>query len=144
MALLDIFRKKQPVQQESNTVLGQLQLGNQVVYGAQQGQPAQQLLYVTTSSSTTAGRQVDISGLTRNSTVMACVGVKAKSLAQCSVSIMVKMEDGSYVDATTDKRVSPRDKNKARQVYALLQNPNNFQSPYEFWYQWSMWQDLAG
>lgn len=144
MALLDIFKKKQPVQQESNTVLGQLQLGNQVVYGAQQGQPAQQLLYVTTSSSTTAGRQVDISGLTRNSTVMACVGVKAKSLAQCSVSIMVKMEDGSYVDATTDKRVSPRDKNKARQVYALLQNPNNFQSPYEFWYQWSMWQDLAG
>jgi len=144
MALLDIFRKKQPVQQESNTVLGQLQLGNQVIYGSQQGQPAQQLLYVTTSSATTAGRQVDISGLTRNSTVMGCVGIKARSLAQCSVGVMVKMEDGSYADATTDKRVSPRDKNKARQVLSLLQNPNNFQSPYEFWYQWCMWQDLAG
>ena len=144
MGVFDIFKKKQPVAAESNTVLGQLQLGNQVVYGAQQGQPAQQLLYVTTSSATTAGRQVDISGLTRNSTVMGCVGIKARSLAQCGISVMVKMEDGSYADATTDSRIGSRDKTKAKQVLSLLQTPNNFQSAYEFFYQWCMWQDLAG
>ncbi len=143
MGLFDVFKKK-PAINESNTVLGQLQLGNQVVYGSQLQQPAQQLLYVTTSSATTAGRQVDISGLTRNSTVMACVGAKARSLAQCGIGIMVKMPDGSYVDATTDERVGGRDKAKAKQVLSLLQNPNNFQSAYEFWYQWCMWQDLAG
>ena len=144
MGVFDLFRKKQPVIAESNTVLGQLQLGNQVVYGAQQEQPAQQLLYVTTSSATTAGRQVDISGLTRNSTIMGCVGVKARSLAQCGIAVMVKMEDGSYADATTDSRVGSRDKTKAKQILSLLQNPNNFQSAYEFWYQWCMWQDLSG
>lgn len=144
MALLDIFKRKGTVQNESNTVLGQLQLGNQVIYGAQQGQPAQQLLYVTTSSATTAGRQVDISGLTRNSTIMSCVNVKAKSLAQCGISIMSKLEDGTYVDATRDERVTGRDRAKAKQVLALLNSPNNFQSAYEFWYQWCMWQDLAG
>lgn len=145
MALLDIFRSKKPVQNESNTVLGQLQLGNQVIYGsANKGQTAQQLLYVTTSSATTAGRTVDISGLTRNSTVMGCVNLKARTLAQCRISVMVKQEDGSYVDATIDPKVGPRDKAKAKQVLNLIQNPNNFQSAYEFFYQWSMWQDLAG
>lgn len=144
MGVFDLFRKKQPVIAESNTVLGQLQLGNQVVYGAQQDQPAQQLLYVTTSSATTAGRQVDISGLTRNSTIMGCVGLKARSLAQCGIAVMVKMEDGSYADATTDARVGSRDKTKAKQILSLLQTPNNFQSAYEFWYQWCMWQDLSG
>jgi len=145
MAILDIFKRKDKTLAESNTVLGQLQLGNQVVYGsANQGQTAQQLLYVTTSSTTVAGRVLDISALTRNSTVMACVGAKARALAQCSLSIMSKNDDGTFVDAIRDSSVGPRDKAKAKQVLNLLHNPNNFQNQYEFWYQWCMWQDLAG
>lgn len=145
MGILDIFSRKKSVQNESNTVLGQLQLGNQVLYGtSQKGQPSQQLLYVTTSSTTTAGRTLDMSALTRNSTVMACVGAKARTLAQCGISIMSKQDDGTFVDAIKDPSVGSRDKAKAKQVMNLLMNPNNFQSAYEFWYQWCMWQDLAG
>jgi HK97 family phage portal protein len=145
MAILDIFKRKDKGVNESNTVLGQMQLGNQVVYGTSNKQPtSNQLLYVTTSSTTTAGRPIDMSALTRNSTVMACVGVKARSLAQCGISIMAKLEDGTLVDATKDKSVGPRDQAKAKQVLALLNNPNNFQTAYEFWYQWSMWEDLSG
>lgn len=145
MAILDIFKRKDKTANESNTVLGQLQLGNQVIYGSnQKGRVANQLLYVTTSSTTVAGRQVDISGLTRNSTVMACVGIKARSLAQCSLRIVSKRDDGTFVDALEDESVPSREKIKAKQVLNLLNNPNNFQSQYEFWYQWCMWQDIAG
>jgi HK97 family phage portal protein len=145
MRILDIFKSKKGLNKEANTVLGQLQLGNQVVYGASnKGQTSSQLLYVTTSSQTVAGRVIDISGLTRNSTIMGCVGVKARSLAQCSISIMSKNDDGTLVDAIKDSSVGARDKAKAKQVLNLLTNPNNFQSQYEFWYQWCMWQDLAG
>lgn len=145
MGIMDIFGKKKQNLNESNTVLGQLQLGNQVIYGTQRQQSTgQQLLYVTTSSTTAAGRVLDISALTRNSTVMGCVGVKARALSQCGISIMSRADDGSFVNALTDTNVGPRDKAKARQVLNLLMNPNNFQSSYEFWYQWMMWQDLAG
>ena len=145
MAILDIFKRKNKGLDEANTVLGQLQLGNQVLYGTSNGgQTAAQLLYVTTSSTTVAGRVLDISALTRNSTVMACVGAKARALAQCSLSVMSKADDGTFVDALRDPNVGARDKTKAKQVLNLLQNPNNFQNQYEFWYQWCMWQDLAG
>jgi hypothetical protein len=61
MAILDIFKRKDKSLNESNTVLGQMQLGNQVVYGTTNKQTtASQLLYVTTSSTTTAGRAVDM------------------------------------------------------------------------------------
>ena len=144
--MLDIFRGKKAVQNESNTVFGQTQLGNNVIYQGQGGKQTtgMQLLYVTTSSTTAAGRTVDISVLTRNSTVMACVGVKARALAQLPKSVMVKLPDGSMVDAITSDKVGSRDKVKAKQVLNLLMTPNNFESSYEFWYQWSMWQDLAG
>jgi len=144
MGLFDAFRGKKQQINEANVVLGQMQLGNQIVIGNKNKQPAQQLLYVTTSSQTVAGRVLDMSALTRNSTVMGCVGVKARALAQCSISIMSKGEDGTFVNAVTDESVGTRDKAKAKQVLNLLQNPNNFQSQYEFWYQWCMWQDLAG
>ena len=144
MGILDIFSGKKNTQNEANVVLGQMQLGNQVVIGQNKNQPSQQLLYVTTSSTTTAGRVLDMSALTRNSTVMGCVGVKARALSQCGISIMAKNKDGSLVDAVNDPSVGTRDKAKAQQVLNLLQNPNNFQSAYEFWYQWMMWQDLAG
>jgi HK97 family phage portal protein len=144
MNIRDFFGGKKGAQNESNVVLGQMQLGNQVVIGGNKNQPAQQLLYVTTSSTTTAGRTLDISGLTRNSTVMGCVGVKARALSQCSISIMSKNDDGTFVDAIKDSGVGARDKAKAKQVLNLLMNPNNFQSAYEFWYQWCMWQDIAG
>ena len=145
MGMFDIFKRKDAPLNESNTVLGQLQLGNQVIYGtANKQQTSSQLLYVTTSSTTAAGRVLDISALTRNSTIMGCVGVKARSLAQCGISIRSKNEAGELVDAISDPSVGARDKAKAKQVLALLHNPNNFQSAYEFWYQWCMWQDLAG
>ena len=57
---------------------------------------------------------------------------------------MSKADDGTFVDALRDPVVGARDKAKAKQVLNLLQNPNNFQNQYEFWYQWCMWQDLAG
>ena len=145
MGILDVFKRKNNGLKESNTVLGQQQLGNQVVYGTnRQGSAGQQLLYVTTSSQTVAGRQVDLSLLTRNSTIMACVGVKARTLAQLPVAIMYKADNGEFVDALKADSVGTRDKTKAKQVLNLLNNPNNFQSNYEFWYQWCMWQDLAG
>jgi len=105
---------------------------------------SQQLLYVTTSSTTTAGRVVDMSMLTRNSTVMAACGVKARALAQLPISIMTKTDDGTFVDALASSKVGVRDKAKAKQVLNLLRCPNNFQSQYEFWYQWCLWQDLSG
>jgi len=146
MGLLDIFKNKKPIQKESNTLFGQTQLGNNVIYQGPSGRQtvSQQLLYVTTGSSTSAGRPVDMSMLSRNSTVMACVGVKARALAQLPVRIMYKSEDGNFIDALEDESVSVREKAKSKQVLNLLRNPNNFQSQYEFWYQWSMWQDLAG
>lgn len=146
MGILDIFSKKQGVNNESNTLFGQTQLGNNVVYQGDGGRQtvSQQLLYVTTSSVTTAGRTVDMSTLSRNSTVMACVGAKARALAQLPIKVMYQLDDGTYVDALKSEIVGNRDKAKAKQVLNLLTNPNNFQSQYEFWYQWCMWQDLAG
>lgn len=146
MGILDIFRGKKQAQNESNTLFGQTQLGNNVIYQGQGGRQtvSTQLLYVTTSSVTDAGRTVDISTLSRNSTVMACVGVKARALAQLPIKVMCKMDDGTFVDALQSDKVSTREKTKAKQVLNLLTQPNNFQSQYEFWYQWSMWQDLAG
>jgi len=146
MGILDIFKRKEVVQKESNTLFGQTQLGNNVIYQGAAGRQtvSQQLLYVTTSSTTAAGRVVDMSVLSRNSTVMACVGVKARALAQLPVRIMYKDENGEFIDALESDKVGTRDKAKAKQVLSLLQNPNNFQNQYEFWYQWSMWQDLAG
>ena len=107
MGILDIFSKKQGVNNESNTLFGQTQLGNNVVYQGDKGRQtvSQQLLYVTTSSVTTAGRTVDMSTLSRNSTVMACVGVKARALAQLPKRVMFKLDDGTFVDALQSDKV---------------------------------------
>jgi len=146
MGILDIFKGKKELLKESNTLFGQTQLGNNVIYQGMAGKQtvSQQLLYVTTGSSTTAGRVVDMSVLSRNSTVMACVGSKARALSQLPITVRYKADDGTYVDAIQSDEVGNRDKAKAKQVLNLLNEPNNFQSRYEFWYQWSMWQDLAG
>jgi HK97 family phage portal protein len=146
MGILDIFNRKKPNTIESNTLFGQTQLGNNVIYQGQAGRQtvSQQLLYVTTASSTTAGRPFDMSALSRNSTVMSCVGIKARALSQLPIEVMSKDDAGIFVNALKSDKVGNRDKTKAKQVLSLLQAPNNFQSQYEFWYQWSMWQDLAG
>lgn len=132
--------------EESNTLFGQTQLGNNIVYQGAKGKQtvSQQLLYVTTSSTTVAGRVVDMSTLSRNSTVMACVGVIARALGQLPVSVVGKTSKGELVDATLDASINARDRARARQVLSLLHTPNHFQSQYEFWYQWAMWQQLAG
>jgi HK97 family phage portal protein len=147
MAIFDIFKKNSTKNaQESNTLFGQTALGNNIFRNvkSQGTQASNQLLYVTTSSVNTAGRPVDMSMLSRNSTVMACVNAKARALAQLPIKIMAYDENGKLVDAVTDPNVSARDKSKAKAVYNLLNNPNNYQSAYEFWYQWSMWYDLSG
>jgi HK97 family phage portal protein len=147
MAITDIFKRKSNASaKESNSLFGQTALGNNILRNAQgQGyQSNNQLLYVTTSSVNAAGRVVDMSMLSRNSTVMACVNAKARALAQLPIKIMAYDENGKLVDAVTDPNVSARDKAKAKAVYYLLNNPNNYQSSFEFWFQWSMWYDLSG
>ena len=146
MGILDIFARKDKKSNESNTLFGQTALGNNIVYQGNDKRPTvnTQILYVTTSSTTTAGRVVDTSMLTRNSTVMACIGAKARALSQLPIKIMSQMDDGTYVDAIKDPSVGLRDKAKAKQVYNLLTVPNNFQSQYEFWYQYMMWHELLG
>jgi HK97 family phage portal protein len=147
MGILDVFKGKKNSLKESNTLFGQTQLGNNMLYTRQNGgrtTVSQQLLYVTTSSVTAAGRTVDMSMLSRNSTVMACIGVIARALAQLPVTVVYKDDKGMFVNALESDKIGARDKNKARQVVNLLQTPNNFQSQYEFWYQWCMWYCLAG
>lgn len=140
MRLLDIFRKK--TVKESNAVFGQQALGNQLLISS--GGVSSQITYVTTGSSTNAGRSVDVSMLTRNSTVMACVSTKARALSQLPLRVVAKDEKGAYIDATTSDKVGKRDQAKARQAFSLLTNPNNFQTQFEFWTQFLMWYDLTG
>jgi len=148
MAITNIFKRKSKINQaESNTLFGQTALGNNILRNVSNKgnlSATNQLLYVTTSSVNTAGRVVDMSVLSRNSTVMACVNAKARALAQLPIKIMAYDADGRMVDAVTSPNVSARDKAKAKAVHGLLTDPNHYQSAYEFWYQWSMWYDLAG
>ena len=145
MAIFDIFKRKN-TQSESNTLFGQTALGNNILYQGsdKRGGVNTQILYVTTASTTTAGRPVDMSVLTRNSTIMSCVGVKARALAQLPIKVCCETTDGKMVDAIRGEGVGARDRAKAKQVAKLLGNPNNFQSKYEFWYQWLMWYELSG
>lgn len=144
MGIFDKFRKK-PTQNESNSLFGNTVLGNNVMLrGKGQGYGSNQLLYVTTSAVNEAGRSLDITTLARNSTVMACVGTKARALAQLPVKIMSRQADGTLVDTQTEPGVPEREKNRAKSILNLLAQPNNFQSQYEFWYQFTMWHELAG
>lgn len=145
MAILDIFKRKPIDSKESNTLFGQTALGNNIVYQGGKNQSVNsQILYVTTAATNNAGRAVDMSLLTRNSTILACVAAKARAISQLPVNVMCTLEDGSTVNACTSDKVGKRDKAKAKQVAALLAEPNKFQNPYEFWYQWIMWYELSG
>lgn len=142
----EVFQRKSTKQDEANTLFGQTALGNNILYQGndRKGTVNTQILYVTTSSTTTAGRPVDISLLSRNSTVMACVAAKARAISQLPIKIMCRTEDGTYVNAIESPDVSDRNKAKAKSVFSLLENPNNFQSQYEFWFQWMMWHEMLG
>lgn len=146
MAIFDVFKRNDKKSVESNSLFGQTALGNNVVYQGNNQNPNvnTQILYVTTGSTNNAGRPVDMSLLTRNSTIMACVATKARALSQLPIRVVCQTEDGAYVDAIKSDSVGPRDKAKAKQVSNLLAQPNNFQSTYEFWYQWLMWYELSG
>ena len=142
MAILDIFKRKS-ASTENNSLFGQTALGNNILQGQKFGHRTQ-ILYVTTSGQNEAGRTVNMTTLTRNSTVMAAVGAKARALSQLPIRVVADMGDGRVLDAARSPEVGPRNAVKARQVLALLQAPNQFQSPYEFWYQWVMWLELSG
>jgi len=146
MAIFDIFKRNDKKSVESNTLFGQTALGNNIVYQGNNQNPNvnTQILYVTTGATNSAGRPVDMSLLTRNSTIMACVAAKARALSQLPIRVVSQTDDGAYVDAIKSDTVGPRDKAKAKQVANLLAQPNNFQSTYEFWYQWLMWYELSG
>ena len=146
MALFDVFKRKETKSNESNVLFGQSALGNNIVYQGNNKNPNvnTQILYVTTGTTNNAGRPVDMSLLTRNSTVIACVAAKARALSQLPIRVMSQDENGVYVDAIKSPTVGARDKAKAKQVAALLAQPNNFQSTYEYWYQWLMWYELSG
>ena len=70
MGILDIFKGKKQAS-ESNSMFGQTALGNNIVYQGDNKNPTvnTQILYVTTASTTNAGRPVDMSMLARNSTI---------------------------------------------------------------------------
>jgi HK97 family phage portal protein len=143
----DAPAKEKPISgNESNTLFGQTALGNNIIRqaGSDKNIAGSQLLYVTTSASSESGRIVDMSTLARNSTVMTCIALKARVLAQLPIQIMYENDNGELVNACTNPDVNPRDKTKARSVYKLLNNPNKFQSAYEFWVQWLLWYELAG
>jgi HK97 family phage portal protein len=146
MALLDVFKRKDIKNNESNTLFGQSALGNNIVYQGNNKNPNvnTQILYVTTGTTNNAGRPVDMSLLTRNSTIIACVAAKARALSQLPICVMSQDDNGVFVDAIKSPNVGARDKAKAKQVANLLAQPNNFQSTYEFWYQFLMWYELAG
>ena len=146
MAIFDVFKRKDTKSNESNTLFGQSALGNNIVYQGNSKNPNvnTQILYVTTGSTNNAGRPVDMSLLTRNSTIVACVAAKARALSQLPIRVMSQDDSGVFVDAIQSPSVGARDKAKAKQVANLLAQPNNFQSTYEFWYQWLMWYELAG
>jgi len=132
-------------QNEANTLFGDTVLGNNILQLARNRTfGSNQILYVTTSASTNAGRTINMDTLSRNSTVMSAVGVKARALAQLPVRMLCEDESGTRVDALTSPGVSEREREKARSVARLLVKPNNFQSGYEFWYQWLMWHELSG
>ena len=142
----EIFKRKSTKANEANTLFGQTALGNNIVYQGDNKRPTvnTQILYVTTSSATDAGRMVDTSLLSRNSTVMSCVAVKARAISQLPIKIMCKEDDGTFVDALLSDKVGVRDKQRAKAALKLLECPNNFQSQYEFWYQWMMWHEMLG
>ena len=144
MALLDVFKRKGTTVKESNSLFGQTALGNSIVYAGKSPNVNTQILFVTTGATNSAGRAVDMSLLTRNSTVIACVAAKARALSQLPIRVMCKLDDGTYVDAVESVGVGARDKAKAKQVVSLLTTPNQFQSAYEFFYQWLMWYELSG
>ena len=146
MALFDIFKPKSSENKESNALFGQTALGNNIVYTGSNTRPTvnTQILYVTSGTTNSAGRPVDITLLSRNSTIMSCVAAKARALSQLPIRVMSQADDGTFVDAIKSADVGARDKAKAKQVISLLSQPNNFQTTYEFWYQWMMWYELSG
>ena len=146
MAIFDVFKRKDTKSNESNVLFGQSALGNNIVYQGNNKNPNvnTQILYVTTGTTNNAGRPVDISLLTRNSTIVACVAAKARALSQLPIKVMSQDDAGVFVDAIKSADVGARDKAKAKQVANLLAQPNNFQSTYEFWYQFLMWYELSG
>ena len=138
--------EKRKLSAESNTLFGQTALGNNIIRqaGSDKNIAGSQLLYVTTSAQSESGRIVDMSTLARNSTVMTCVALKARVLAQLPIQIMYETDNGARVNACFDSGVDDRNKAKAKSVYNLLNNPNKFQSAYEFWVQWLLWYELSG
>ena len=129
---------------ESNSLFGSTLLGHNVLRNSN-GQVSQQILYATLSTSTIAGRNVDVNSLTRNSTFNSVVSIISRSIAQLPFKIVhTDFNTGKTHNAQQFEGVGLRDKQKANQISALLKNPNNFQTRYEFLYQMVQWLLYTG
>jgi hypothetical protein len=111
--------EKKKISAESNTLFGQTALGNNIIRqaGSDKNIAGSQLLYVTTSASSESGRIVDMSTLSRNSTIMTCIALKARVLAQLPIQIMFETEKGAKVNACISDEVDDRNRTKARAVW---------------------------
>lgn len=128
---------------EANTLFGNTTLGNNVLVGTGGQAATIQQQYVSISGVTSAGKTMSLTEISRNATVKTCLDLKARTLAQLPIEVKVTLDDGSVVDID-HKEVSQRERDKAKAVLSLLNNPNNFQTRYEFYWQLSAWISLTG
>lgn len=129
---------------EVNSVFGQQVLGSQIII-AKSGKGAYQFSYVSTSNTTAARQQIDITTLFSNGAFSASNNLITKVIAQMKPQVMYMNEDtGEYEDALKSEKISRLDKQKAKQVSNLLRRPNQFQTTYEFLAQLIMWINATG
>ena len=129
---------------EANTLFGNTTLGNDIVRVSGGSTSSSQQLYVTVSGTTNAGRTLSLTEASRNATVKTCLDFRARTFAQLPVKVMCELDNGRKVDALTHPEVSAREKAKAKSVLGLLNDPNNFQSRFEFGWQLGAWTCLTG
>ena len=95
MAILDIFKRNDKKSVESNSLFGQTALGNNIVYQGNGQNPNvnTQILFVTTGATNSAGRRVDMSLLSKNSTIISCVATKSLALIQLPIILVIQTDD---------------------------------------------------
>lgn len=143
-----IFKKKKEFNNSGNYSFGQsfLSFGRR---GKQKTEDAFNYILntwsVTSSSTSSNRRQVNIDSVIRNSTAMSCIEKKASTIGQLDFDIFYEDEEGDLVSYKQNKKSFTRAKrNFAKHIYQLLCYPNEVQSSSSFLRQLSMSLDLYG